>query len=109
MRTCRIPRFEHTFELGWKMLRRRLLIDAPDASAIGRMSYRELFREGYVRGYVEDYRQWLDFRTMRNLASDTYNREKAQQIRAVIPDFVAAARDLLTRLSRGTATDAPNS
>ncbi|MFZ2661568.1 MAG: nucleotidyltransferase substrate binding protein, partial [Rhodoferax sp.] len=49
LRDACIQRFEYTFELSWKMLKRRLELDLPDGQAVDAMSFRELMRSGGER------------------------------------------------------------
>lgn len=52
-----ILRFEFTYELSWKMLKRFLEeygLERPD-----RLSNRDLFRVGYEQGLIEDPEKWF--------------------------------------------------
>ncbi len=69
-----IQRFEYTYELAWKMMRRHLIsIGAGDAELLGR---RELFREAARRGIVNDPEPWFDFQKARNITSHNYDESK---------------------------------
>jgi Nucleotidyltransferase substrate binding protein like len=46
LRDACIQRFAYSFELSWKMLKRRLELDLPDARSVDAMSFRELIRCG---------------------------------------------------------------
>ena len=78
LRDACIQRFEYTFELSWKMLKRRLEIDVPNPSDVDRMSFKELIREGFERGYIADPEDWFLFREHRNTVAHTYDSEKAK-------------------------------
>ncbi|MDQ6957813.1 MAG: nucleotidyltransferase substrate binding protein [Mariprofundaceae bacterium] len=54
LRDSVIQRFEYTYELCWKMLKRRLKLDAPSPEAIDEMSFREMIRKGAERGLIDD-------------------------------------------------------
>jgi len=45
-----IQRFEFTFELSWKMLKRRLQMDLPNAQEVDSMTWRGLMRAGAELG-----------------------------------------------------------
>ncbi|MDD5028987.1 MAG: nucleotidyltransferase substrate binding protein [Rhodoferax sp.] len=98
LRDACIQRFEYTFELSWKMLKRRLELDLPDAQSVDAMSFRELMRSGGERGLLHDVDAWMVFRDKRNLTSHTYNASKAADVAAVIPAFIQHAQTLLAQL-----------
>ncbi|MBI2092107.1 MAG: nucleotidyltransferase substrate binding protein [Deltaproteobacteria bacterium] len=58
-----IQRFEYTFELAWKMIRKALL-------AMGRAevssSPRPIFRDALEEGLIEDIKNWFAFLEARN-------------------------------------------
>jgi len=92
LRDACIQRFEYTFELSWKMLKRRLELDLPNAHSVDAMSFRELMRSGGERGLLQDVDAWMVFRDKRNITSHTYNAAKAADVAAVIPAFVQHAQ-----------------
>jgi nucleotidyltransferase substrate binding protein (TIGR01987 family) len=106
LRDACIQRFEYSFELSWKMLKRRLEIDLPDAHSVDGMSFRDLVRIGGERGLLPDVDAWMVFRDKRNITSHTYNAAKAAEVAAIIPSFAAQAADLLARLDALGAKDA---
>ncbi|WP_281256494.1 HI0074 family nucleotidyltransferase substrate-binding subunit [Novosphingobium guangzhouense] len=101
-----IQRFEFTYDLSHKMLRRALEENAANPEEVDRMSFPTLVRTGIEQGLVgggagNDWPAWRTFREMRNITSHTYDEAKALQVAEAIPGFLAAARDLLGRLERG--------
>lgn len=98
LRDACIQRFEFTFELCWKMLKRRLQLDLPNAQEVDSMSWRALMRAGAEQGVVEDLDAWMIYRDKRNITSHTYDEAKAIEVAAVIPAFAQDAQDLLRRL-----------
>lgn len=106
LRDACIQRFEFTFELAWKMLKRRLELDLPSTAELDSLSYRGLMRVAPEQGLVADPRAWFDYRDQRNLTSHTYNAAKAAAVRAALPGFATAAQALLVQLQqRGQADD----
>ncbi|VAX09561.1 hypothetical protein MNBD_GAMMA26-349 [hydrothermal vent metagenome] len=93
-----IQNFEFSFELSWKMLKRQLEIELPSSAELDSMSYKTLIRTGYERGLLQSPEQWFDYRMMRNLASHTYNQDKAQQVYSQSKEFLRSASYLLERL-----------
>lgn len=106
VRDACIQRFEFCFELSWKMLKRRLELDLPDAGSVDAMSYRELIRSGAERGLIADAAAWMLYRDKRNTTSHTYNAARAAEVAAVIPAFEAHAQALLVLLQSRNQSDA---
>ncbi len=98
LRDACIQRFEFTFELSWKMLRRRLQMDLPNAQEVDAMAWRALIRAGAVAGLIGDVDPWFVYREKRNISSHTYDAAKAAEVAAVLPQFALDARTLLDRL-----------
>ena len=106
LRDACIQRFEYSFELSWKMLKRRLEIDLPDSHSVDAMSFRDLMRTGAERGLLPDVDAWMVFRDKRNITSHTYNAAKAAEVAAIVPAFALQATDLLARLDECGAANA---
>ncbi|WP_295392263.1 nucleotidyltransferase substrate binding protein [uncultured Thiodictyon sp.] len=106
VRDACIHRFEFTFELSWKMLKRRLQMDLPNAQEVDSMTWRALMRAGAEQGLIDDVAGWLVYREKRNITSHTYDAIKAAEVAAVLPEFARAARALLGRLQVRGAADA---
>jgi nucleotidyltransferase substrate binding protein (TIGR01987 family) len=101
VRDAVIQRFEYTYELCWKMLRRRLEMDAASPDDFDRLSFRELIRAGAERGFIADPEPWMRYRELRNLSSHTYDESKAALIRVAAGEFIADAGALERELTRG--------
>jgi len=96
MRDGVILRFEYTFELSWKMLKRYLEmygLEKPDS-----FSARQLFRVGFERGLLRAVAPWFVYLENRNHTSHTYNVETAERVFRVAKEFVRDAEFLLARL-----------
>ena len=93
-----IQRFEYTFELCWKMLKRQLQIEVPNSSDVDGMSFRELIREGFERGYIDNPEDWFLFREHRNAVSHSYNEERAKLVFQSAVAFEPIARSLFESL-----------
>ncbi len=106
LRDACIERFEFTFELAWKSLKRRLEIDLPSRDEIDTLSFRGLIRRAAEHGLLDDPAAWFAYRDQCNLTSHAYDAAKAAALRAVLPAFAADAQALLTRLlQRGLGDD----
>ena len=94
-----IKRFEFTYELSSKMLRRYLLISSADPEEIRQMSFPNLIRTGNEQGLLlGNWETWSEWRKARGTTSHAYNEEKAQQVVLEIPKFLEEARYLLEKL-----------
>jgi nucleotidyltransferase substrate binding protein (TIGR01987 family) len=79
------------------MVRRQLVfMDVGDADLLGR---RELFREAARRGLIDDPEEWFSFQKARNLTSQNYDADKAEETYAAAKAFVPQARRLLDELT----------
>jgi len=100
LRDAVIQRFEYTYELCWKMVKRRVEADAAVPSDVDAMSFPVLMREAAERGLVPDVLRWMEYREQRNVTSHTYDSAKAQSVFEAAGPFLADARSLLTELQR---------
>lgn len=98
LRDACIQRFEYTFELCWKTLKRQLEEEVASPAEVDTYSFKQLFRVGGERGLVADVSEWFDYREKRNLTSHVYDEEKARLVYAVISRFAESAASLLARL-----------
>ncbi len=97
-----IQRFEFTYDLAHKMLRRALAEAAANPDEIDRMSFPTLIRTADEQGLLRsDWTVWHDFREKRNITSHTYDEAKALEVTARIPAFLTEARALVDRLTGG--------
>jgi nucleotidyltransferase substrate binding protein (TIGR01987 family) len=71
-----VQRFEFTFELSWKNLKRYLEVDKPLADD----SVKGILREAHQRKLISNLDQWFSFQKSRNLTSHTYNEDTAEEV-----------------------------
>ena len=95
VRDAVIQRFEYTFELAWKNLKRVL------EEEYGRrdLTIRDMFREGATLGLLEKPEDWLEFHRARNLTSHTYSRKTAKEVYKIAKKFATQAGRLVAKLS----------
>lgn len=98
IRDAVIQRFEYTYELCWKMLKRRIELDSPNPAAVDAMSFKDLLRDGAERGLIEDVEKWMIYRDQRNITAHTYDEQKAASVHRTAIGFVDDAEDLFLRL-----------
>lgn len=97
LRDASIQRFEYTFELAIKMLRRQLK-EIESAEEIDRLTFRDLIRVSAEKGLVENPKSWFDFRNKRNITLEIYEREKAEEIYNIIDKFINKIEVLILKL-----------
>ena len=96
-----IQRFEFTYELSHKMLRRYLKEIAASPDEIVRMPFADLIRTGNAEGLLRsDWPAWRRFREMRTRTTHTYDVGVAAQVVAAIPAFLEEAEHLSAELQR---------
>ena len=98
LRDAVIQRFEYSYELAWKSLRRVLISEAASADSVEGLSFKDLIRLGAEKGLVVNPAAWFAFREERNISSHTYDADKAAEVFASAIDFAPVARELLLAL-----------
>lgn len=96
-----IQRFEFTYELSHKMLRRYLQDILPSAEDAVRMTFAELVRTGNERGLIRaEWPVWRHFRDIRTRTTHTYNADTASEVVREIPSFIEEAEYLSVELRK---------
>jgi len=96
-----IQRFEFTYEISHKMLKRYLEKTSPNPEQFDVMSFADLIRSGNEQSLLlSDWSKWKIFREMRAKSSHTYDEVIALEVISVIEDFIAEARVLLDHLQK---------
>jgi nucleotidyltransferase substrate binding protein (TIGR01987 family) len=99
-----IQRFEFTYDLSHKMLRRALAESAANPEEIDRLSFPDLIRTADEQGLLPGtWTDWRIYREMRNITSHSFDEAKALQVAAAIPAFLAEARGLAAKLCASSA------
>jgi len=84
-----IQRFEYTFEMSYKILRRFLSEAESSRAEISEMLFNELIRLGSKRGLLlNDLETWDKYRKLCNLTSQYYDEFNTESIIAIIPVFI---------------------
>jgi nucleotidyltransferase substrate binding protein (TIGR01987 family) len=100
-RDATIQRFEFTYEVAYKMLKRYLEMAAPNPSAVDEMAFADLIRTGNEQGLLRSgWDKWKDYRKARGTTSHTYDEAKAKEVAAIIPDFLLEAQSLFDALGK---------
>ncbi len=95
VRDATIQRFEYSYELAFKMLKRQIELESASPAIIDRMSFKELLREALEKGMIDSFDNWLTYRHQRNITSHTYNEEKAIEVFNTAVKFYPEAKKLL--------------
>lgn len=96
-----IQRFEYTYELSHKTLRRYLAATEPSPEIPEDLSFPNLIRLGSERGLLDGgWDAWREFRKARGTTSHAYDGVRAAEVFIVIPGFLAEAEGLLAAMKR---------
>ncbi len=93
-----IQSFEFVYELSFKMLRRRIDLDAQSPVEVDQASFRDVLRLAGEAGLVTDVAAWFRYRELRKITAHTYHQQKAREILGQIAAFLGASQTLLARL-----------
>lgn len=96
-----IQRFEFTYELSHKMLKRYLEQTSPNPAEFDGMSFQDLIRTGNEKGLLlGNWTDWRRYREMRSRTSHTYDENTAIQVVSGIPQFLEEAKYLVQSLQK---------
>ncbi len=94
-----VQRFEFTYEISHKMLKRYMEMASPTPEMYDALPFADLIRSGNEQGLLRsDWTRWKLFRDMRGRTSHTYDESVALAVVAEIPDFIQEAKFLLAQL-----------
>jgi nucleotidyltransferase substrate binding protein (TIGR01987 family) len=94
-----IQRFQRTYELSHKMLKRYLEQAAANPQAYDAADFQYLIRSANEQGLLRsDWSAWRRFRELRGKTSHTYDEAVARDVAAEIPSFMEEAAHLLGAL-----------
>lgn len=94
-----IQRFEFSYEISHKMLKRHLEAVSPSPEQFDGMAFADLIRSGNEQGVLlGDWAAWRNYRAMRSKTSHTYDEAVAIEVVQGIPAFLEEARYLLKQL-----------
>lgn len=98
LRDAVIQRFEYTYELAWKMMKRQIENESPNPSEIDMLPFKDLLRTAAEKGIISDVEQWLIYRDKRNITSHTYDEKEAKDVYDTALVFFKDAKNLLSNL-----------
>ena len=99
-----VQRFEFTYEVAHKMLKRYLEYASPSPEQYDNMPFQDLIRSGNEQGLLlGDWPKWKGYRDMRAKTSHTYDEKIALEVVAGIQPFLDEARYLRDQLRKRLA------
>jgi len=90
-----IQRFEFTFELFWKALKKSLQKEGIEAA-----SPKACLKGAFQMGWIEDEQFWLEMLENRNLTSHTYKEDTADLVYSHIKNYEPKIREVYELLSK---------
>jgi len=95
-----IQRFEFTYEISHRTLKRYLQATSASPEEYDTMPFQDLIRSGNKAGLLQgDWPAWRAFRHMRSLTSHTYDEAVALEVVAGIATFIEEAAHLRDTLA----------
>ncbi len=99
LRDSVIQRFEYTFSMSLKMIKRFLKQTELSEEELNGMIFSEIIRKANQYNLIKtNLETWDEYRQKRNMTSHTYDEETAQKVMSIIPAFKDEAEFLLNRL-----------
>jgi len=92
-RDSAILRFELTFEICWKLLRRLVREQGLESNGP-----RQALENAFTLGWIEDETVWFDLLKDRNLAIHVYREERAEDLFSRLPVYLQAFETLASRI-----------
>jgi nucleotidyltransferase substrate binding protein (TIGR01987 family) len=99
VRDSLIQRFEFTYSITLKTLRKYFIERAFIVDDVNKLSFNEMVRTAMQLNLLKsDLAKWTEFREMRNLTSHTYDENVALKVSGIVPDFYEEITYLLKEL-----------
>lgn len=99
VRDSLIQRFEFTYFITLKTLRKYFIERAFIVDDVNKLSFNEMVRTAMQLNLLRsDLAKWTEFREMRNLTSHTYDENVALKVSGIVPDFYEEITYLLKEL-----------
>lgn len=100
VRDACIQRFEYTFELSVKTIKRFIEMEMPIYENLDQMNYRDLLRLAFEIGLIHGPESWFTFREARNQTSHAYDQNKAKAVFLIVLQFTRDAQYLIEQLEK---------
>ncbi|MDD3729767.1 MAG: HI0074 family nucleotidyltransferase substrate-binding subunit, partial [Endomicrobiaceae bacterium] len=94
-----IQRFEYTYSLALKMIKRYLETNTLTQDEVDSFSFNDMIRVANENGLLlTDLEFWNKYREKRNITSHTYDVQKAKEVISVVNDFYKDVDYLLKQI-----------
>lgn len=101
IRDAVIQRFEYTYSLALKMIRRYLELSLDEPMSVDGMDFNSIIRKSNEIGLIfNNLEKWNSYRLARNLTSHTYDENKAMEVVSIVPQFEKEIEFLLNGLKK---------
>ena len=101
-----IQRFEFTYELSHKFIKRYLEVTEANPDEIKEMSFQQLIRRATKKDLLlSDLEAWKNYREVRSQANQAYDESIAGKVFEAIPDFLKETEYLCKRLEERDASN----
>ncbi|MGD0466335.1 MAG: nucleotidyltransferase substrate binding protein [Gammaproteobacteria bacterium] len=100
VRDACIQRFEYTYELAIKIIKRFIKEEQSATENINQLNFRDLLRLAGEIGLINTVEPWFEFREARNQTSHTYDDNKATEVFKVIINFIPHIQTLIEQLNQ---------
>lgn len=100
-RSACVKEFEIILEMSGKLLRKALKRYFHSSAAVDSLFFKDVFRHTVKHGLLpsEACERWLTYRDSRNTTAHDYGQDYANETIALIPDFIANAKELMKSIS----------
>lgn len=98
LRSAIIQKFEYTYELSMKMMRRWLDENLFLGNSEFSLTKMEILKNAYKEGLIDNIDDWVEFGKARNLTSHTYNEDNAVVVYKKALEFLPASKSMIMRL-----------
>ena len=99
VRDACIQRFEYTYELCIKMLKRYLEMEMPLSQQVDQLNYRDLLLIANESGLIGEVERWFQYREARSQTSHAYDESKANMVYEVLSSFSEQASFLIDEMT----------
>ncbi|GMO56930.1 MAG: hypothetical protein Ta2D_02250 [Rickettsiales bacterium] len=100
LRDSLIHRFDYTYELAIKTIKRHLTLNYDDIENVKELTFKDMIRIANVKGLLSgDIENWTKYKENRNISVHTYNEVNAENVATIIVnDFLPEVNFLLNKL-----------
>jgi nucleotidyltransferase substrate binding protein (TIGR01987 family) len=90
-----IQRFEFTYKLLWKMLKKILAVKGLDIN-----NPRDVFRAAAKEGLIDDIKFWFEVLKKRNLTTHTYSEQYAVEVFEFLPQVQPQLAEIIEKIKK---------